>query len=365
MNIIHSLRKSSKLLPNYGITASGYYLQNTPYSINALNNKNPFMKLESNRTEMIIKRNLSFSEKVTSISTSISHSTTVTTLQDSIIFFQDYTGLPWWATIIIYTTCIRIALFPLSVYSSKIHARLDFISMKEMPKISKELQKEVNIAKKTHRLSDDKAQALIALNLKKYHQELIARYNCHPFKMTINVWLQMPIWVCQSFALRNIVSMQPDPNAYKAIIAFTQLNVGGFLWIPNLLENDVSYILPITCALFHLMNIEKITVEYDKEPSRTMKCFTIFFRVLVIAWIPIVASVPSCMSLYWTTSAACAFLQNMILVSPKAKRLFGIPMNTSYHMEEPYRTMAQRFVQRKKNQINWCTQLMTHYKKLN
>lgn len=349
MNIICRLRKSSKLHPNYRITASGYYLQNSPYTINALNNKKPFLKLDSIQTEMIIKRNLSFSEKVTSICTSISHSTTVTSFQDAIIFFHDYTGLPWWVAIIIYTTCIRIALFPLAVYTSKIRARLDLISIEEMPKISKQLQKEVSIAKQTHHLSDDKAKALVALNLKNYHQELIVRDNCHPFKMTINAWLQMPIWVCQSFALRNIASMQPDPNAYKSIIAFTQLNVEGFLWIPNLLENDVSYILPITCALLHLMNIEKITVEYDKEPSRTMKVVTGLFRVLAIAMIPIAASVPSCMSLYWTTSAASAFLQNMILVSPKAKGLFGIPMNTSYHMKQPYWTMTQRFIQKMKN----------------
>lgn len=365
MNIIVSLRKYSKLLSNYHITASGYYSQNSSYSINALNNKEPFLKIDCNRTRMIIKRNLSFSEKLTSICTSLSHSKTVTTFQDAIILFHDNTGLPWWAAIVLYTTIIRIALFPLAIYTSKIRARLDFISMEEMPKISKQLQKELRIAKQTHRLSDEKAKALFALNLKNNHRELIVRDNCHPFKMTLNAWLQMPIWVCQSFALRNIASMQPDSNAYKTIIAFTQLNVGGFLWIPNLLENDISYILPITCAIFHLMNIEKITVEHDKEPSRMMKIVTGLFRVLIIAWIPITASVPSCMSLYWTTSAAGAFLQNMILVSPKAKRLFGIPMNTSYHMEQPYRTMAQRFVQRMKNRMYWCTKLIAYNNKSN
>lgn len=365
MNIIHSLRKSSQILPSYCITASGYYSQNCPYSINALDNKKPYLKLDSNRTEMIIKRNLSFSGKVTSICASISQSPAVTSFQDAIIFFHDYTGLSWWAAIIIYTSCIRIALFPLAIYTSKIRARLDIILMKEMPKISKQLHKEVNIAKQTHRLSDNKAQALLALNLKNYHQELIRRDNCHPFKMTINAWVQVPIWVCQSFALRNIASMQPDPNAYKSIIAYTQLNEEGFLWIPNLLENDISYILPITCALFHLINIEKIIVEYDKEPSKTMRVLTGLFRVLAIAMIPIAASIPSCMSLYWTTSAAGAFLQNMILVSPKAKRLFVIPMNTSYHMEQPYQTMAQRFIQRMKNRINRCTKLIACNKKLN
>lgn len=33
--------------------------------------------------------------------------------------------------------------------------------------------------------------------------ELYVRDNCHPFKATLLLWVQVPMWVCVSLALRN------------------------------------------------------------------------------------------------------------------------------------------------------------------
>lgn len=33
--------------------------------------------------------------------------------------------------------------------------------------------------------------------------ELYVRDNCHPFKATLLLWVQIPMWVCVSLALRN------------------------------------------------------------------------------------------------------------------------------------------------------------------
>ena len=40
-------------------------------------------------------------------------------------------------------------------------------------------------------------------NLRRIITELYVRDNCHPFKATLLVWVQVPMWVCVSLALRN------------------------------------------------------------------------------------------------------------------------------------------------------------------
>lgn len=33
--------------------------------------------------------------------------------------------------------------------------------------------------------------------------------NCHPAKSTIVVWVQLPMWICMSIAIRNLTLMLP------------------------------------------------------------------------------------------------------------------------------------------------------------
>lgn len=59
-------------------------------------------------------------------------------------------------------------------------------------------------------------------------------------------------------ALRNLVTMMPDPTTIQAQIVATELTIGGFGWIPNLTQVDSSYILPVTLGVINLAIIEVI-----------------------------------------------------------------------------------------------------------
>ena len=50
-----------------------------------------------------------------------------------------------------------------------------------------------------------------------------------------------------------------------------------------------------------------------------------FFRVYSIFMIPLAATVPSAVSLYWASSGAAGILVNLTLLSPKVKNLVRIP----------------------------------------
>lgn len=300
------------------------------------------------------RRHKSITESITQIYTSVSHSTAVSYFQNAFMSFHDLTGLPWWATVVIYTIALRMVTFPFAVYAQKIKARLHTILETELPAMNEELKREVTIYSIQNNLNERESSALYQRSFKKQYNKLIERDNCHPLKTTLTVWFQIPIWVCHSIGIRNIINMQPDPSSNRAIIAFTQLTVGGCLWIPNLIESDVTYIIPVVWCLTNLANIEIGALEKNDSPSKFKTIITNVFRGITIAIVPIAATVPSCLSLYWCTSSLCAFAQNLILLSPKAKQILGIPMNSKYHMDHPYRTISQRFNKQLKHRINWC-----------
>lgn len=89
---------------------------------------------------------------------SISNSTPVTYVQQSLVDIHDFTGLPWWSSIVISTILFRsVVTLPLTVYQHEITARLEKIAL-EMPAIVNELKKEANLAMKTFKWTEQQTK---------------------------------------------------------------------------------------------------------------------------------------------------------------------------------------------------------------
>lgn len=83
-----------------------------------------------------------------------------------------------------------------------------------------------------------------------------------------------------------------------------------------------------------------------KERTKLQIYATNFFRAFSIGMIPIAAGVPAALCLYWTTSSAFGMFQNLLLLSPKVRRISGIP-KTASELEQPFehlqRVLANRW----------------------
>ncbi|XP_056648698.1 cytochrome c oxidase assembly protein COX18, mitochondrial isoform X1 [Diorhabda sublineata] len=276
----------------------------------------------------------------------ISESTPVEYLQNFLLTMHDTTGLPWWATIVCTTVLLRTCVtLPLAVYQNYILAKLHNLQL-EMPAIVEELKKETSIAVKMYNWDEKKAKMVYNRSIRKQWNNLVVRDNCHPFKASLLLWFQIPMWISLSVSLRNLVYMLPHQNV-DAQITFTELTVGGFGFIPNLTEVDASGILPVGLGLINLLIIELQRLSKVNEPTKLQKFLTNIFRGLSVIMIPVAASVPSCLVLYWTTSSAYGLIQNLVLMSPKAKRICGIP-KTDKELEHPYRHVSLQ-IQKKLN----------------
>lgn len=290
----------------------------------------------------ISRRNASFDSVVVKFWTTLSNSTPVAYMQEGLVQIHDFTGLPWWASIIFSTFLFRtVVTLPLAVYQNKITSRLENLTL-EMPAIVEELKKETAFAMKKYNWTQQQARQIYNRSLKKQWNNLIVRDNCHPAKTLIVLWGQIPLWIFQSVAIRNLVYMLPDPNLLQTKLIFTELTIGGFGWIPNLTEVDSSYILPIVLGLVNLSIIQMQSALRTRPPTRLQRYVTNAFRVLSVEMIPIASSVPSALCLYWVSSSVYGLIQNLILISPRVKRLIGIPLTKS-EIQNPYERLTESF----------------------
>ncbi|XP_050680031.1 cytochrome c oxidase assembly protein COX18, mitochondrial [Leptidea sinapis] len=271
---------------------------------------------------------------------SIANSTAVNVMQDGLLYFHDATGFSWCTTIVASTILVRTLMtVPLSIYQNYILAKVENISF-ELKELGNELKKETAAAKKMLNLTDKQAAILFRHSIKKQWSKLVVRDNCHPLKATMVIWFQIPFWVCMSFALRNLVNMNPPGSS--AMVTFMELSTGGFGWIPNLTVSDHSYILPVVFGLTNLAIIEIQTMSKLRQPSKLYNIFTNVFRVFSVVLIPIAANVPSCMCLYWVTSSLFGLIQNLTLLSPSLRRKLKIPEAPS-ELEHPYSHIKDEF----------------------
>lgn len=263
------------------------------------------------------------------------------------IQFHDYTNLPWWSTIILSTFLTRsLVTLPLAISQQKNIAKFENIVKEEMPALAKEIGGQTKLYQTKFGISDQEAAILFKRSVKKQHDELIQKHNCHPAKAGVLILFQIPLWITNSCAIRNLMSGKPDPESHEAITTMAEFALGGFAFIPNLLDVDHSLIFPVTFGILNLVIIELSM--YSRTLVKTGKFSTFltnFFRIFVIYLVYISSIMPSGLTLYWWSSSLFGFGQNLLLLSPKFRRLVKIPKSHS-ELEKPYSTAMNRILEK-------------------
>ncbi|KAK8730818.1 hypothetical protein OTU49_007949 [Cherax quadricarinatus] len=271
---------------------------------------------------------------------SLSKSRLVEGLMTSLQGIHDNLHIPWWAAILLSTVLMRgVLTFPIAVYQNYIVSKLENLKP-EMDELVKELKKETAYAIRKFGWNEKHARHMFNRSARKIWKELVIRENCHPFKTSILLWVQIPLWIAMTMSFRNMASMMPHQDT-AAQVLFLELSVGGFGWIPNLTQVDHSLILPIAMGVLNLIIIEVNDVNRIGEKTKLQKIATNIFRALSVAMIPIAASVPSCVSLYWVISNTCGLAQNLALMHPGLRQLCGIPYSSSQRAN-PYQHLWQQ-----------------------
>ncbi|XP_068947773.1 cytochrome c oxidase assembly protein COX18, mitochondrial isoform X2 [Petaurus breviceps papuanus] len=203
---------------------------------------------------------------------------------------REATGLPWWASIIVTTVALRSTVtLPLAAYQSYILAKVENLQP-EIKIIAKNLNYDVALQAKQLGWSKRLTRLVYLSNMRRIVSELYVRDNCHPFKATLLVWIQIPMWVFMSVALRNFSLGISDSEGEFSVRE--QFSTGGVLWFPDLTVFDSTWILPVSLGILNLLVVE-IFASQKFEKSRFQKYVTHFIRGISLLMVPIAASVPS------------------------------------------------------------------------
>lgn len=171
--------------------------------------------------------------------------------------------------------------------------------------------------------------------------ELYVRDNCHPFKATVLVWIQLPMWIFMSVALRNFSTGAAHSEVSAGFSVQEQLATGGVLWIPDLTALDSTWILPICIGAINLVIVEIVALQ-KVGMSRFQTGVTHFVRGISVLMIPIAATVPSSLVLYWFCSSFMGLSQNLLLRSPRFRQFCRIPL-TKGDSDTPYKDLFAAF----------------------
>ncbi|XP_063579080.1 cytochrome c oxidase assembly protein COX18, mitochondrial isoform X6 [Pongo abelii] len=200
------------------------------------------------------------------------------------------TGLPWWGSILLSTVALRGAVtLPLAAYQHYILAKVENLQP-EIKTIARHLNQEVAVRANQLGWSKRDARLTYLKNMRRLISELYVRDNCHPFKATVLVWIQLPMWIFMSFALRNLSTGAAHSEGFSVE---EQLAAGGILWFSDLTAPDPTWILPVSLGVINLLIVE-ICVLQKIGMSRFQTYITYFVRAMSVLMIPIAATVPSC-----------------------------------------------------------------------
>uniref|UniRef100_H2V5F0 Cytochrome c oxidase assembly factor COX18 n=1 Tax=Takifugu rubripes TaxID=31033 RepID=H2V5F0_TAKRU len=308
----------------------------TPLCPKTLSGSRVFLKDGSLLGLSVVSRAQSMSGNSTSAGSgwynSLAESGPVHLCEQYLMGVQQVTGFPWWLSIIMSTVMVRTLItLPLATYQVVIIAKVEALQA-EISELAKRLRYEVSFQGKERGWTEREKRFQFQKHLRHLVSQLYIRDNCHPFKASLLVWVQLPLWISLSLALRNLSLNQPAGQC--------GLTTGGALWFPDLTSPDSTWILPLCLGLTNLLIVEVFSLQKLNQ-SRFQRLTTNFIRVFSVLMIPVAASVPSSMALYWFSSSLVGFCHNLVLRSPTAHKLLKLQAQRS---DTPYRDLLTAFV---------------------
>ncbi|XP_010544829.1 PREDICTED: mitochondrial inner membrane protein OXA1-like isoform X1 [Tarenaya hassleriana] len=223
----------------------------------------------------------------------------VAALQYLVDGVHSFTGLNWWASIVMTTLIIRGLTVPAHLNQLKATFKLEMLK----PRLE-ELREEMN-----SKTMDPETMA----DGKKRMQALFHEYGVTPLTPLKGVLIQGTIFVSFFFAIRNMAEKVPS---FKS---------GGTLWFTDLSIPDSSYVLPLLTALTYLITVEcDMAAGHEGNPmAGTMKKVS---RILSFVLVPVMMSFETALFGFWLTSNLFSIGYGLVLKRPEVRRLLNIPI---------------------------------------
>lgn len=211
---------------------------------------------------------------------------------------HSFFGIPYWEAIVLATVTLRVLMIPLTVKAAVGGARMAVVNP-----ILKSIQEKYKPALAA---GDTKAMENYQLEVR----QIFVTHKINPIRNLLMALFQFPIFISVFMGLQHMGNYYP---------AFAN---DGIYWFTNLGATDPYYALPVINAALFLALVEVGADGMDGANRATMKNV---MRGLSVVMIPITASMPTAMFMYWIPNSLFGLAQTSILKIPSVKKALGMP----------------------------------------
>ncbi|CAJ1936404.1 unnamed protein product [Sphenostylis stenocarpa] len=196
-------------------------------------------------------------------------------LQYVIDAIHSYTGLNWWASIVLTTLLIRSATVPLLINQLKATSKLTLMR----PRLEEIKQQMDGMAMDPVAVAKGQAQM----------KKLFNEYGVSPFTPLKGLFIQGPIFVSFFLAISNMAEKVPS------------FKHGGAFWFTDLSTPDALYVFPVLTALSFLVTVE-CNMQEGMEGNPVAGTMKNLSRGLAVLTVPFTMGFPKAIFCYWVTS---------------------------------------------------------------
>lgn len=273
-------------------------------------------------------------------------------IEDTLAHLHDVSGVPWCGVLVLGTAALRVILtLPGQITAQKVASKRINLYREMDQQIIPALRVEVSRHVRESNWSKQKAAASFQQHSQQLKHALIIQNNCHMAKLYLPAFVQIPVWVFTSVAIRNLSLMRETKLRFLTVPVegrYNQLAAEGALWFSNLTVPDPTFILPLIVGLSFAANIfissNRLVPGVAAKPNNPVtRAITFLLYGLSVAMVPITAYQPAAVGLYWATSGCLGTLFNLLLLSPRFKRLVRIP-KTHMEPERPYHLLKTKIM---------------------
>lgn len=216
---------------------------------------------------------------------------------------HEYTGLPWWAAIMLNTFIIRGALLPL--------IRQQQWAAFRMVQAQPDLQAVSELIKNDPRMTPDEKAARM--------RAVFTKHQVTPFSMFKVALVQFPIFISCFIGLKQMAETHPT------------LATGGLFWFTDLTAPDTTYILP---AAMTVLNIGILRLGDGQPQHEQMKIVKNVFSGAMLLFFPFVMSFPTLFFMHWGTMSTLSLAQSLVMRNNAARSVLGLPPKST-HIPKP------------------------------
>eukprot|EP00301_Raphidiophrys_heterophryoidea_P024797 c8163_g1_i1.p1 GENE.c8163_g1_i1~~c8163_g1_i1.p1 ORF type:complete len:475 (+),score=112.40 c8163_g1_i1:48-1427(+) len=215
----------------------------------------------------------------------------------ALTWLHETAGLPWWVAIVSVTVCVRLCLLPLMVVQQRMTMKL-FNATPILTSFREQIQNPFLTPEQHATLRKEAVELNGKLGIKQSH-------------LFLPILGQAPLFISFFFGLRLLAITEPS------------LMQGGIGFFTNLATWDKTFILPILSASAFLLTTEiNSRGKYSMPQNATMKAVV---RSIGLAMIPLTASFPKSVLLYWVINNSFSAFQMALFKVPTIRHLFQIP----------------------------------------